>query len=46
MSRYSDSPCPSLEGPLAVNDLLARSERILENKVIGPEALIQDDEGM
>ena len=44
--RISDDPMPSFEGPLAVNDLLKRGKKVLENELYGPEALVPDHEGV
>lgn len=32
-------------GPLAVNDLLKRGERLFENEILGPEALTMGRDG-
>ena len=44
--RISDDPMPSFEGPLAVNDVLKRGKKVLENELYGPEALVLDNEGV
>ena len=42
---YSNKSPPVLAGPLAVNDLLKRGQRLFEHELMGPEALIMDEEG-
>ncbi|VDM36897.1 unnamed protein product [Toxocara canis] len=35
---------PSLEGPLAVNDILTKAEYLLENQIQGPESLLVEND--
>ena len=45
LPRYSSEYAPEMVGPLAINDLLKQGERLFENELIGPEALVISDEG-
>ena len=44
--RFANGSCPDLVGPLAINDLLKRGQRLFENEVLAPEALTEDNEGL
>ena len=46
IARYSNDSAPELTGPLAVNNLLKRGERLFEDEIMGPEALVTDKDGM
>ena len=37
---HSLSPPPTLEGPLAVNNILEKAEHLYENQVKGPESIL------
>lgn len=42
---YSNDSDPELTGPLAVNDLLKRGEKLFEKEIVGPEALVLNKDG-
>lgn len=44
--KYELPQRTSLEGPLAVNDILTKAERFLENQILGPESLLVENEAI
>uniref|UniRef100_A0A8R1XPB1 Adipocyte plasma membrane-associated protein n=2 Tax=Onchocerca TaxID=6281 RepID=A0A8R1XPB1_ONCVO len=44
--RYELPKPPKLEGILAVNDILTKADYLLKHKIIGPESILVDKDGI